>query len=84
MNQIFESSSSIDSLVHLPLACREGGFLELSVSCNFLGQRKGNLEQKLYSKTLVSTVIQKKSGFLFDSDSSWTRASKRNQDLLPA
>ncbi len=34
------------------------------------GQRKENLEEKLYSRTLVSTVIQKKSGFIFDSDES--------------
>lgn len=32
------------------------------------GVRKENLEEKLYSRTLVSTVIQKKSGFIFDSD----------------
>jgi adenylate cyclase len=32
------------------------------------GKRKENLEEKLYSRTLVSTVIQKKSGFIFDSD----------------
>jgi adenylate cyclase len=34
------------------------------------GKRKENLEDKLYSRTLVSTVIQKKSGFIFDSDES--------------
>lgn len=34
------------------------------------GVRKENLEEKLYSRTLVSTVIQKKSGFIFDSDES--------------
>jgi adenylate cyclase len=34
------------------------------------GKRKDNLEEKLYSRTLVSTVIQKKSGFIFDSDES--------------
>ncbi len=34
------------------------------------GQRKDNLDEKLYSRTLVSTVIQKKSGFIFDSDES--------------
>lgn len=34
------------------------------------GRRKENLEEKLYSRTLVSTVIQKKSGFIFDSDES--------------
>ncbi|MDB5050525.1 MAG: Adenylate cyclase, partial [Fibrobacteres bacterium] len=34
------------------------------------GKRKENLEEKLYSRTLVSTVIQKKSGFIFDSDES--------------
>jgi len=34
------------------------------------GVRKQNLEEKLYSRTLVSTVIQKKSGFIFDSDES--------------
>jgi adenylate cyclase len=34
------------------------------------GNRKENLEDKLYSRTLVSTVIQKKSGFIFDSDES--------------
>lgn len=34
------------------------------------GRRKDNLDQKLYSKTLVSTVIHNKSGFIFDSDES--------------
>jgi adenylate cyclase len=34
------------------------------------GTRKDNLDEKLYSRTLVSTVIQKKSGFIFDSDES--------------
>ena len=34
------------------------------------GQRKDNLDEKLYSRTLVSTVIQNKSGFIFDSDES--------------
>jgi adenylate cyclase len=34
------------------------------------GKRKENLEEKLYSRTLVSTVIQNKSGFIFDSDES--------------
>ena len=34
------------------------------------GKRKDNLEEKLYSRTLVSTVIQNKSGFIFDSDES--------------
>jgi adenylate cyclase len=34
------------------------------------GKRKDNLDEKLYSKTLVSTVIQNKAGFIFDSDES--------------
>ena len=34
------------------------------------GKRKDNLDDKLYSRTLVSTVIQNKSGFIFDSDES--------------
>ncbi len=31
------------------------------------GERRENLEEKLYSRTLVSKVLQDKSGFLFDS-----------------
>jgi len=34
------------------------------------GIRKENLDEKLYSRTLVSTVIQNKSAFIFDSDES--------------
>ena len=34
------------------------------------GVRKDNLDEKLYSRTLVSTVITNKSGFIFDSDES--------------
>lgn len=34
------------------------------------GKRKDNLEEKLYSKTLVATVMQNKAGFIFDSDES--------------
>ena len=34
------------------------------------GRRKENLDDKLYSRTLVATVIQNKSGFIFDSDES--------------
>jgi adenylate cyclase len=34
------------------------------------GRRKDNLEEKLYSRTLVSTVIQNRAGFIFDSDES--------------
>jgi adenylate cyclase len=34
------------------------------------GRRKDNLEEKLYSRTLVSAVIQNKAGFIFDSDES--------------
>lgn len=36
------------------------------------GRRKENLDEKLYSRTLVKKVIESKAGFLFDSEDSGT------------
>ncbi len=39
------------------------------------GQRKENLQEKLYSKTLVTTVMKKRMGFIFDLDENQNRDS---------
>ena len=46
------------------------------------GRRKENLDDKLYSRTLVSKALENKAGFIFDSDESGTYATEQSASIF--